>query len=229
MQNEFSIEKTVSDILREDNNLRERKVQTSWHASSIGNCLRGLYIQRLGIIEKELMTDRELRVFNVGNQMEKWLVDLLKAKWMVPIETQVRIEDEGLGISGYADMVIGGDVNKVYEIKTKHSRAFWYMNKEGKPMRQHEYQVWLYLKALGIAEGVIVYLSKDDLAMAEFVVRLDDAIFEKEVVERINLLNHAWDMKNVELLPLPGVKDWQAKYCPVHNYCMVAKLLSKLV
>ena len=223
----ISIQDLINKKLKKEKDEREHKNQDSWHASSIGNCLRGQYIQRLGIVKEEPLTERDLRVFSVGRQMEEWVISCLKDIPGIKTETQVRIEDKTIGVSGYADVVIR-DLNRVYEIKTKHSRAFWHMEKSKKPMRQHEYQLWLYLKILNIPEGIIVYLSKDDMAIGEYVVKLDDAELEKEVMERINLLNRAWEEKNILLLPLPKEVDWQAKYCRVHKYCKNPELLNKI-
>lgn len=103
------------------------------------------------------------------------------------------------------------------------------MQKEGKPMRQHEQQLWFYLRALNLSEGNLVYLSKDDLAVAEYIVRLDDEKLKNEVKEQFNLLNLAWDIKNPLLLPLPDKNVWQAKYCQYHDKCVNEKMLKQKV
>ena len=207
-----SLEDIISKSLR---NKREKKEQKSWYASSLGSCLRGQYFQRLGIEPDKEITDRELRIFSVGNQMEDWLIGLLEGK---KIETQQRLYSEKWNISGRPDLVMDG---RVYEIKTKHSRAFWYMQKEGKPMHQHELQLWFYLKMLDLPEGNIVYLSKDDLSIAEFVVKKDNKQLEEEVVKELTLLNKAWENKDPSILPLPKSTEWQSKYCKYHKtHCL---------
>jgi len=224
-----SIQELIDNELKEKNEARNKDYkQTSWHASSIGNCLRGQYIQRLGAVKEEPTDSRGLRVFSVGNQMEEWVCDLIKKQSGVSVETQVRVEDKKLEISGYADAVLTNDTKTVYELKTKHSRAFWYMAKEGKAMRQHEYQLWLYLKILNIPEGIIAYISKDDLSIAEYIVELKDKVLEKEVLARIDLLNEAWKKKDINLLPLEEDGSWQNKFCHYHKYCVEPKLLDNI-
>jgi len=200
------------------NEKREKKEITSWHISKLGSCLRGIYYERLGVKPDKEFDDRTLRVFSVGKMFESWLIDKIKDK--VKIEEQVRVEDKKLGVSGYADFVAEVDgVKKVYEVKSKHSRSFWYMKKRGKPQRQHEYQLWTYLYLLGIDRGSLIYLSKDDLAILEYPVLLADEKLKGEVMTEIKLLNEAWKKKDPSLLPLYEDKDWRSKYCRYHSYC----------
>lgn len=198
---------------------REGKERT-WYASSLGSCLRGQYFARLGVTPDSEPDSREMRIFDVGNQMEKWLVDLIVGSSADEIETQTRLFSKKWDISGRPDLVLRRDgKGRIFEIKTKHSKAFWWMKKEGKPMRQHEQQLWFYLKMTGIEEGTIIYLSKDDLAIVEFIVRLDDEKLGKEVISQLKLLNKAWKEKDPTLLPLPEKGSWQEKYCRYHSNC----------
>jgi hypothetical protein len=86
--------------------------------------------------------------------------------------------------------------------------------------RQHEYQLWLYLKMMNIKEGSIIYVSKDDLAIQEYPVRLDDKKIEEEVMAELNFLNLAWEHKDATLIPLPPKDSWKAKYCRYHSHCL---------
>jgi hypothetical protein len=208
------IEELITAQIKEKNSLKNKKregKERTWYASSLGSCLRGQYFQRLGVEIPEF-SDRELRVFDVGNKFEDWLIELIK-KSGKEIQAQDRLYSKKWDISGRPDLIMDG---KVYEIKSKNSKAFWYMTKEGKPMRQHEQQIWFYLKMLDLPVGNIVYLSKDDLAIQEFEVRLDDKELEKEVVKQLVLLNRAWKEQDPSILPLPNETDWQAKFCRCH-------------
>jgi len=216
------IQEILNNAVRGD---REKKEITSWHVSKLGSCLRGIYLERSGVKPDTEFDDRTLRVFSVGNMFEDWLVDKIKDK--VKIETQVRVEDLELNVSGYADFVAELDgEKKVYEIKSKHSRAFWWMEKQGKPSRQHQYQLWMYLYLLKIDEGAIIYLSKDDLMMKEYPVYRNDESIKKEVFEQLELLNTAWKNQTPEILPLPengrwgNQKDFHSKYCRYHKSCI---------
>ena len=217
----ISIQEFINASLKEVQDNRPVKKITSWYASQIGSCMRGMYLQRLGKEPDEPLDDRTLRVFDMGNKIESWVVDLIKAQ-EVEIETQVRVEDAELNITGYADAVIEVKGKKeVLEIKSKHSRAFWWMDKKKEgTMRQHQYQLWIYLYLLKIDRGSIIYVSKDDLSILQYLVFRNDKQLEKEVMEIINSLNRAWKKQDPSLLPLPEKGSWQAKYCRYHKQCL---------
>jgi len=224
--NKINIQEIINKSVR--GKRRKHHEQKTWYVSSLGSCLTANYLARKGIATKEF-DDRTLRVFKVGNMFEDWLVEQV-AEGEKDFETQIgmggkvvngeliKSKKEDSEISGYADLRIG---NMIYEIKTKHSKAFWYMNKRHMgPNRQHEYQLWTYLKLLNKPEGRLVYLSKDDLAILEYPVFLKDKELESEVMNEINILNEAWE-KGLPPKPVEDKKDWRYKYCSNHKkHCL---------
>lgn len=59
----------------------------------------------------------------------------------------------------------------LYEVKSINSMVFWRGDKMlEKPYPHHELQLYTYLKGKGMKEGRIIYVSKDDLTIAEFAV-----------------------------------------------------------
>jgi len=220
---DINIQDIINKAIKEKNGDRKGYKPTSWHISGLGGCLRGQYFSRLGTAPDYSIDDRTLRVFDMGNKIEDWLVDLISTqKDIVDIQTQIRVEDKKLGISGRIDILATFREKMVYEIKSKNSRSFWYMIKKG-PQREHEYQLWCYLYLLNIERGKLVYVSKDDLAIMEFEVKLDNEEIKNEVFKIIKLLNKAWKAKDVCLLPLPDKNSWQAKYCNFHKKCLKAE------
>jgi len=214
----LDVEKIINDSFVE----REKKEITSWHASRLGSCLRGMYLERLGGDPDTKIDFRTLRVFELGNQIEEYIVGKIRARTEsegYKIETQVRIELPEVDVTGYADLAITKDLEQeVWEIKSKNSRAFWYMDKGEGANEHHKQQVWLYLKALKMARGRIIYLSKDDGTIREYVVRLDDKELEKGIMDQLNILNKCW--KEKKLPPVAKTGTWQAKFCNYHLQCM---------
>ena len=220
----INIQELINKTLRDKNDQKEKKDQTTWHISQLGNCLRGQYFSRLGVEPDKKIDDRVLRVFDIGNRTEEWIVDLIKQQKEVKIETQVRVFDKKLNISGYIDLVLEQNGKKiVYEIKSKHSKSFWYMREQGAQLT-HKYQIIMYCDLLGVKTGQLVYVSKDDLSIMEFGFQMDSEAVEnirKQVLERIALLNEAWKKKDPSILPLPDKSDWQSKYCDFHEgHCL---------
>lgn len=221
-----SIQELVNEAVKSE---RQSKEQRHWYISRLGACPTGQYLERLGVAPDSPFDDRTLRVFHAGRVFEDWIVGLLTGA-----ETQVPVESQELDISGYADLKIG---DMVYEIKSKHSRAFWYMIDKGEGAnRQHEIQLWTYLYLLDLPEGKLVYISKDDLTIAEFPVFRDDAVLKAETLQILDTLNTAWRTKTP---PVPvsdpylkdetgylkdnkgnKKKDWRWWYCSWHKQCM---------
>lgn len=217
----FSIQRLINEAVRRDSEFQP----TSWNISKLGSCLRGVYFERLGVKPTKEFDDRTFRVFSVGKILENWVVDLVAGSGKVKVETQGRVENKEYDVSGYWDLLIEIEGRKIlYEIKSKHSRAFWHMDRNGEGANyQHKLQLWTYLWLTGIEEGRILYISKDDLAILEYPVRRSNKKLEKEVMRELTLLNEAWKKKDPTLLPLPESKSWQARYCRWHSYCKEAE------
>ena len=224
----IAIQDLINNSIKETNDARRKDYkQTSWHISSLGSCLRGIYLKRAEAKPDTEMDERTLRVFDVGNKIEDWVVELLKTQ-DIKVETQVRAEDKELNVSGYADVVVENkDGKEVLEIKSKHSRSFWWMEKKKQgAQRSHQYQLWMYLWLLNIERGRIIYVSKDDLSILEYPIFRNDESLKKECFEQLEFLNKAWKAKDPSILPLPengkwgNQNDFQSKYCSFHKQCV---------
>lgn len=193
--------------------------QEAWHPSCLGTCLTGAFLKRNGILPE--YDDRLLRVFSIGKQLEDWVADRLRDAGAT-FEEQIPIEIPEWNVKGTADFILkDGEVSMPIELKSKNSRAFWYMEKKHEGAnRHHMMQLWTYLKALNLPEGRIVYISKDDLVIAEYPIYLDDISLEREVTDQFELLNKAWDA-SLPPAPITDSKDWRYKYCSIHSeHCL---------
>lgn len=230
----ITIQQLINTELRKKQNEREPRNQTTWHASALGSCLCSQYLSRLGMKPDKEIDDRTLRVFQMGNQIEDWVIDLIKKQEGYEsgllVETQGRVFDEKLSLSGYYDLKLkhletGQEI--INEIKSKNSRSFWYMDKQGQGAQlSHQMQLWAYLYVLGVEEGRIIYISKDDLSILEYPIFRSDEKLKELVLDQLDILNEAWDKK---IPPLPAPKDsWMAKYCSHHKQCLqVEKYLER--
>lgn len=220
---EFSIQEIINKELRRDE--KDKKI-TSWHASGLGTCPTGRYLQRIGKERDELFDDKTLRLFDMGHKLESWVIELIgkNIESNVTFETQVRVEDKINNLSGYADMVLEKDNEKiVYEIKSRQSMAFWHMVRKGKGANEHhQMQLWAYLKNLNIKEGRLIYFSKDDMAVSEYPIFLNNKNLEKLVMDDLNMMNQALK-KKLPPKPIEDKKAWQNKYCGYHKQCTTQK------
>lgn len=224
----FSVQKVIDEVLRAKQAARVPKTQNSWHCSSIGSCMTGNYLARKGVKSdaelegKEKFDERTLRVFDMGSKIEDWIVNLIKENPDYEAVSQGRVEDTKLGYSGYYDLKIknkktGEEI--MFEVKSKNSKAFWWMIKKGQGANsQHKRQLWLYLHHTGLPKGHIVYASKDDSAIEEFIVLRDDEKLAKSVLGELAILQEAWEK---QIAPPPAPEDsWQAKFCAYHKQCV---------
>jgi len=74
----------------------------------------------------------------------------------------------------------------VYEIKSVNSMVFW-MKKDylSEAYPHHRFQTFAEMKATGLPEARILYISKDDLTVAEFPLFLNDEALNQEYEEDV--------------------------------------------
>jgi CRISPR/Cas system-associated exonuclease Cas4 (RecB family) len=190
---ELDLQLIVDAHLREER--KERKERRGWYVSELGQCQRGVYLQRLeGAPEPDA---RKLRLFAVGYVFQEWLVDKVKRAGC-EVETEVRVEAPDLHVSGRADLLIKGeDRTLLYEIKTMNSQGFHWRERSGNlALPHHELQVmtylWLLREKYPNLEARLCYVSKDDLA----VLSVDVPYREERVArikEELEVMNRAWE------------------------------------
>jgi len=206
-----------------DQEARKDKPVNSWYASSFDTCLCGRYLHRIGTKRDSEFTPRLLTVFDVGKKEEKWLIDTYKEiiehePGKYQLEEQVRIDNKKYNVHGFIDLIITekDGTKTALEIKSKHSRSFWYLTRQGAQLG-HKLQLWWYLQETGIEKGLIVYLSKDDREILQFEVLRNDKELKKQALNEVKILNYCLKYK---IPPPPAEKGtWQEKNCGYHQQC----------
>jgi len=207
---------------RAERSKRERSGK--WSPSSLGQCMRRQYWNRLGEPESNPPDSRALSIFKVGNLFEDFIFSILPKE----IERQVKVQSEF--IFGYAD---GVTEDEVIEIKTQHSRKFWHVNKEKKTNEEwtiaehnpeHILQAGTYAVLLGKSYIRMIYVSKDDMCIDEYRVKVTPELRDKITTEVANLETY-WVKKQLppavpRLYPdkkYGGFKE--CTYCSWHDKC----------
>ncbi len=230
-------------ILKEDKKKREEtlgKGITSWRSSGLGTCMRGRYLDRLlsGTGIKPEHDPRTLRVFEMGNQVEDWLMNSLDKQDKYKVHQQVELADPEYNLTGHLDGYLVENTaymsnpkeETIVECKSKNSKAFWYMDKKGEGAAIHQkMQLHTYLYMMNkyggtlpdgtvipprsglLTKGSLLYVSKDDMAMLEYPVFLNDKELEKMWKYELDTLNKCW--KDRTAPPAPEKGSWQEKYC----------------
>lgn len=196
---DFSLTSLIDDYIKS----RDPKEYTSWRASSLGGCPRKHFYKRLGIKETTPPDERTNRVFQAGHIFHKFIQDIAEEGTTL---SEVELFDKDLDLGGRYDLLVNTGGKKIlYDIKTQHSRSFWWMEKSNKTMAEqyphHVRQLMSYmlmLKRLSppVDEGRILYVSKDDLCTKEVSYLLTPER-EQEVLDELKMLNKHWKEKTL--------------------------------
>lgn len=192
----MNIQKLVDDKIAGEQ--EPRKFSGKIGASVLGQCYRRSYWS----INREPMSnppdERTLRVFYCGDIFHEFLQNIIKEQGY---EVEVKFEDDIVSLR--ADAM---NENEIVEIKSVHSKAFWYMDKELKEKTiqeikpEHICQATLGAMMLGKEFIRLVYVSKDDLCIKEFLMKVTP---ENRALVSLELLNIK---KNLEEKVLPDAK-----------------------
>jgi hypothetical protein len=186
-----SIQQIIDDTIAEERAKRSTRERSGkWSPSSFGRCFRNQFYNRKNEPITNPVDARTLRVFKCGNLFEDFVGDLL-VKAVPDIRRQVLCETDD--VKGYADFV----KDKVWDTKSQHSYSFHYMAKSadiGEDKKPNVLQVLWYAQFLKLNEGVLCFISKDDLCIAEysFTLTQQDRKWEKELYVELTSLRNYW-------------------------------------
>lgn len=218
----FSLVGLLDKYLEDNNEKRELK---GFNASGMGHCFLERYWERQGK-EKDDLESRKLRVFEVGNIIHEFLQNVAKQATNIKVlECESELQLDGF-IFGHPDLLIEVDGKLIlYDIKTVHSKKFHYSvnPRKGNPQDDLGYIAQLHTYALMLSEKYprlvdcrILYVSKDDLCMAEKAYPFTEYA-RNTVLKEINKLKEMWE-KQEEPQAIPQ-EDWQCNYCGFQSKC----------
>lgn len=185
------VQSLIDNALNKEQEARKDRVSSGKISpSGLGRCFRYQCLLRKGV--PQAYDERKLRVFKAGHLFEKFVTDLIPEK-----QTQVLCETED--IRGYADIITK---DTVIDIKSQHSFGFHYSQKEGYDVYKEKLGNWLqvccYAKILSLPKISLVFLSKDDLCVAEYWCPTEK--FLPILDEELKQLREVWAKK--ELPPI---------------------------
>jgi hypothetical protein len=200
-----------------------------WYASELGACPRKAFYSRSQIKPDREFDARTLRVFRIGSLFESFALDNVVNKIGYDIgdkkirkaEREVVANDDILQVHGRADLVVEYDDNskEVVECKSIQSKGFTYLDNEGKAKEYHEFQLWWYLYKLNVEKGQFIYLSKDDLRVAQFPLTLSNQMVGDKVMNKLKYLNSYWADKKTPPRQEKEGGLCSPKWCEYYEYC----------
>lgn len=154
--------------------------ENEFRASSLNGCVRQCTLNRLGLKQ---LDEKTLRHFGIGTLIHRFMqqdVALGHIRKRVEFEKQVEFELDGVKFTGHVDCFDG---ETVYDFKSS-------ANAEVSAKYDNQGYIWqlnIYMAALGVTNGKLVYIDKRDLSVIEknvsCMARLDTVVtFCKEVI-----------------------------------------------
>ena len=181
----IDFEGAIKDKLRKDNNSYtghdEDPEDNVFHASWMGYCKRQVYLSKTGL---KYHDDKTLGIFRAGSRVHSFMEDEVfeELPRHLVFEKPIRpLEIDGVKFVGTADC-IDMENGVIYDFK---SRGGWY--RFNPPTQRHLDQLHIYMKATGIHEAQVVYISKKDFEVRTWP---EDGTFEfdeerfQELVEK---------------------------------------------
>jgi len=210
----MSIQKLLDDHLKALNDKRAERIPSGKYKPSLyGACYRRQYWAKNNEPVTDPEDERGLRVFYAGNLFHEFVQQFFpKAEKEVLCET---------GYSkGFADLVTE---DEVIDLKSQHSMSFWHMAKSTdiyKDKFNNWLQVAFYAKELGKKFCRLVFISKDDLCIQEYV--METAKIEPDLLLEVTKL-----VSIKELPPAQPRLYWKEKtkqfgecsYCNFRTKC----------
>lgn len=209
------LQKLIDEALAKKQKEREAREPSGMISpSSFGYCFRRQYWQRLGEPVSNPFDERQLRVFACGNLFHDFV------QQFIPEGKEVEVKKDD--ISGRADVVTE---DYVYDIKTMHSKGFFYLRKNCDISKEREgswLQVACYAMILNKPKIGLVIISKDDLCINDY------ADLTEKWVEKVNneltIIRENWEKKELpKALPRAygssKLGDKECGYCGYKDKC----------
>ena len=209
--------RTIQSLIDEALKPKPRERSGKWSPSSFGGCYRKQYWNRQDEPKSNPPDERGLRVFKAGQLFHDFVQGLLP-------DMQSEVLIECADVKGYADLVSG---NEVIDIKSQHSKSFWWMKKKDCDIKKEKYSNWLqvlyYARELKKEFGRLVFISKDDLCVAEYVQPLDD-YWLTEIESELFALRTFWLQGSLpepkpRCEPRKNGTYWECDYCDWKDKC----------
>ena len=194
---------------------QQDKAQTHFYITDAGKCPRAIFFKFKKAPKRELEA-RILRMFDHGDYIHQLIMkSLFGTRKVRVVAAEIDMPPQEM-ISGRADAIVSLN-NELYvlDIKSINSLIF---DKLTAPKEDNVNQLQLYLHFFQVPKGILLYVSKDNQDIKEFVVNYNRDLCLK-------LLSELKDLKNKidsDVIPSPLSKwpdDWQCQYCQFKEIC----------
>ena len=199
---------------------REYKAKSvgRYYPSEVGGCLRKTWFSYKQPKETDVAL---MRIFEAGNMLHEFVTDVIRSEKnpeveLLEAEMPIKIEKKDFIISGRIDNLMLLRVKKeklLVEVKSTK-----YLPKEAR--KEHEMQLQLYMHAINVHNGIVLYIQKDNLQTKWFDVKYSKEEVEM-IIERFGKLHLALTKNKIPEAEakLDEEKNWMCDYCAWKSEC----------
>lgn len=211
-----SLKRAIDSYLTERNTPTFKKLD-GFHPSMHQVCPRWWYLMFRGVEVSPNIPSRIYRIFDNGHSMHERYQSYFKEMGiLIGREVPVRLS-EPVPVVGSADAIIDWGGHKLVELKSISPDAFQYRRVYNKPKDQHVEQAQVYMYALKLDSGFIIYEEKGSQEILIFDIKRDDNLIEKRLKRWSDIYKFIRD----DVLPERPYKreSTHCKECDIANYC----------
>jgi len=189
-----------------------------YYPSEIGGCLRKTWYS----YKKPKPTDTALiRIFEAGNMLHEFIEEVIKSEKnpeieLLQTELPVKFKEKDFIISGRIDNLILIKIeNKKVLVEVKSCK---FLPRELR--KEHEMQLQLYMHAIHIHDGILLYIQKDNLQTKWFNVSYNKEKAGK-ILQRFQAIHMSLIKNEIPEAEAKHNKDslWMCEKCPWKPEC----------
>jgi len=189
-----------------------------YYPSEIGGCMRKTWFSYKN---PKPVSTKLARIFEMGNRVHDFVVDVLKSKKnqsieLLGTEMPIKIEEPEFIISGRIDNLVLVKINNNrYLIEVKSCKFL-----PDTPHESHKMQLQLYMYGTKVYRGIILYLQKDKLETRWFNIEYDKTIAEN-ILRRFRTLHNYLSINKIPSAEakINPDKKWLCNNCEYKEEC----------
>ena len=217
-------EKVTLDFnkLIENHLKREHRPKTMgrYYPSEIGSCMRKIWYSYTD--PRPIQLDL-IKIFEVGNIMHDFVAEVMRSEknpniQLLSSELPFKIQMQDLLISGRIDdLLLVKESGKTVLVEVKSTASLGYTTA---PKESHVMQLQLYMHALKIFDGIVLYIEKNTLKARAFEVPYDERI-AADALDRFSKLHKFLTTKEMPTAEarLKSDMSWLCRRCEWREDC----------
>jgi len=213
----ISFDKLIENHLQRES---KAKQEGRYYPSEIGMCMRKIWYSYKQPIPIKMDM---IKVFEVGNILHAFITNVIRSEKNPHVELEAeelpfKIQMSDFWISGRIDdVMIIKENNKRVLIEVKSTSDLRYADEASE---HHVLQLQLYMHAMKIYDGMVLYIEKNTLKTKSFTIPYDERIAADALNRFVQL--HRFLINNEFPKPesrLSNEKSWMCRNCEYNERC----------